>query len=113
MSTIIDIKKAYYASHWYENEHGHRCKNKPAVPTVCGSLIQSPHEYSYPPNHDFPLETIEEKAKRLGMIDTWMPVVEFTFGSRQIVTYKGKKAITLWLAWNKRVFNSSKAKKKE
>jgi hypothetical protein len=52
-----------------------------------------------------------EEASRKRLLDTWIPCVTFQVTANHRLTYTGDKAMSLWKAWNERVFNK-KGKKK-
>lgn len=117
MKTTIDIKKAHYCSFGYVNQEGSIRNREPILPTVNGIIIIVSNDYAYPLDHNFPKETMFERAARLDIVDRWTPIIIFTFTKYDTITIKGDRAIELYEVWNAFIFSkqnkNSKNKQKD
>jgi hypothetical protein len=98
----IDFNKVQWADYWYENQEGLRLRTKPTVLTVRGvSVLLLGKAASHP---DYPSETMEERARRLGIVDRWIPVCHLIFSANRNLTYKGEQAVKVWKQYNSHVY---------
>ena len=67
-------------------------KHKPTGPTVYGQEIEDGYAKAHPA---YPLETMLERATRLGIIDEWIPQLWVTIGKKRL-HYEGAKALELY-----------------
>ena len=63
-------------------------------------------------HHDYPLETALERARRLDIIDHWLPNLYIRMQGGVRLTFTGDRAISIWEAYKAREFNKSKQKDK-
>lgn len=99
---VVDIKKVQYASFYYKNQAGQKRTILSRYPTVYSVPIQEGELAAY--HTLYPGETLLERAKRLDIIDVWIPVVVLQFAANHSVTYTGKKAKDIWKAWQSYIF---------
>lgn len=94
----IDFNKVQWADYWYENQESLRLRVKPHVLTVRGIAIGLLGKAA--PHPDYPHETMEERARRLNLLDVWTPVLHLIFNANRNLTYKGEQATKLWKRYN-------------
>lgn len=99
--TVIDAKKIAYAAFFYRSGEYERYL-KPKNPTVHGCEID-PKEFAFF-HHDYPSETSLERAKRLMLIDTWIPVFKMILNNGHTLEFTGKKAISMKDKFNSQQF---------
>jgi len=102
---IINFKLVQYASMHYENQFGEMIRNKPKGRTIYGGLKVVDDSEAIPYYMDYPNETQLERARRLGIIDQWRPIVVFTYSSNKTVCFTGEKAKSMWEGWSKYIFD--------
>ena len=109
---IFDITKVSYCSLVYINQSGSIRSHKPTKPSVYGEELEKPNDYAryY---HDFPSETLIERATRLGVLDVWEPTLTLQFSNTHCLTFKGAKALSLWETWCGYIFSRNKTTKKK
>ena len=102
MSRIVaDLAKVQWARYYYVNQHGdvtdyfkrysvHGCTYKPDIIALGVGI------------------TMDELAVLKGIKDVWTPHVDLTFSSNHRLTFKGKRAKSIWKEWNRRQFNKKK-----
>ena len=101
--TVLDLAKVQHGTLVYVNQYGHERSVKPAFPTSFNTAFD-PSAYALP-HHDYPRETMMERAIRLDTLDKWVPIVRFQLTANHIIAYSGAKALSLWAAWRERIFN--------
>ncbi len=103
---IVDLRKVQWAKLFWVNQTG-QCRDKrPNVRTVNGEAFD---ESAYALLHiQYPCETMLERALRLDLIDVWTPVLRMQLSANHTLEYTGKKALSLWKAWNARIFSKRK-----
>lgn len=108
-TTTVDLRKVSHATFFFETADGQcRAKHRPKVTTVHGRVIQD-DEPAFPlATH--PGETAGQRARRLGLVDRWIPVIVLRVSSADKLRFTGERAENLWAAWNARVFGSSSGK---
>ena len=98
----IDFNKIQWADYWYENQEGLRLRTKPSGVTVRGiSVLLLGRAAAHP---DYPGETMEERARRLGIVDRWMPICHLIINANKNLTYGGREAIKIWKQYNAHVY---------
>lgn len=101
--TILDLNKVQHASFWYVNQEGNIVGKCPPTGTVRGRLISIFEIAPYHP--EYPGELMLQRAVRLGIIDNWQPVCSFQLTANHSIVYTGPKAVSMWKAWNEKIFN--------
>jgi len=96
---VCDLNKVQWARFFYRNQYGNIVNVKPTKPTV-RALEFDPDEM-----HINGIETLISNAKRFNLLDHWTPEVKFQLTANHSLTYTGKKAVSLWKEWNRRMFN--------
>lgn len=96
------MRKVAYAQFCYINQEGSIRLQKPTFVTVRNEGLVEDRYARYHP--DYPEETLEERAKRLDIIDVWKPFLRMQFANTHCLEYTGKKALQLWEAWNAYIF---------
>lgn len=107
----IDLKKVSYAKFYWRNQLGIESRTKPTKPTVNG-ITFNPRGIAIPLIHEYPSETMMERAKRMNWLDVWTPHIELQFSNTHRLFFRGKKAMSYQQAYRARVFNSTKKKDK-
>lgn len=101
---VFDINKVAYAWLYWRNQHGETLRYMPTVHTAHCSEIPV-NAYAYPMLNEYPKETAFERAKRLGVLDVWHPVVKLRMSAADVLEFSGDKARSIWSAWNEKQFN--------
>lgn len=102
---VVDLNKVQFGSVHYVNQYGDIKQKKPDYPTVYGKEVV----YEYAAYHpDFPGETMLQRAVRLDILDKWTPICIFQLSANHTLTYTGEKAISMWKAFNIKIFKKNK-----
>lgn len=107
--TILDLSKVQHGTFFYRSQQGDMRRTKPKMPTVNGSFFDIKAKVMRA-STCLPDETMLQMAVRKHMLDVWTPVVTFTLTANHNIEYYGDKAVTMWKAWNERIFNKKKGK---
>lgn len=103
---VVNLSKVSYACLIWTNQHNNLFRNsKPKSPTVNGSTVNNDYA-SY--HHSYPNETLIERARRLDILDRWEPVLKLQLSNSHRLTYRGKKALSLWNAWKAKIYGKKK-----
>lgn len=106
---ILDFGKVAYVASWWENQDGTSVmKEKPTKITVRGESLVDGYAFSH---QSFPLETVEERARRLGIIDTWTFHIRFQLSNSHRICYRGKKAERMHAAYRSYLFSKGQQRK--
>lgn len=100
--TVVDLRKVGYAILYWRSGEYHRAL-KPNVPTVRGIELQEEKALNHP---DFPDETVIERAKRLELLDKWVPVFHCVLNNGHTLEFTGKKALALANKYNSMIFKT-------
>lgn len=100
---VFDINKVAYAWRYWRNQHNETMRCKPTVHTLHCSEIPV-NVYAYPLLHEYPKETMFERAKRMGVLDRWHMVVRLRMSAADVLEYSGDKAESIWKAWCEKQF---------
>lgn len=105
---IVDINKCQHATLYYQNQWEQRLLKLPKTITVRANTIGE-HDKCYT-SVDGVMVLINalQLAKELKLIDVWIPHCKFQLTANHSITYTGDKALSLWKAWQAKIF-----KKKE
>lgn len=103
--TILDLNKVQHASFWYVNQYGQikTPQIKPCPFSIRMTPVSDLELAMYHP--DYPNETELQREIRLGLMDIWTPVVSFQLTANHNIVYTGPKAVSMWKAWNEKIFN--------
>lgn len=104
---VIDYSKIVYAAYFHRNQTSTLTRRvKPRKPTINGvalNMLATARPYF----HDYPHETVLERARRLDAVDTWIPVC--VLGTvRQKFRFEGEEAIKQWKAYKSFKFGKRK-----
>ncbi len=113
---VLDLNKCQYAwRSWVTACGNYKRAEKPTGPTVHGQEfdVQSVAFPYIPSSFFLNDETMLERAKRVGILDTWIPCVTFQLTANHRLTYTGDKAEAMWKAWCERIFYKGKQSKKK
>jgi len=113
--TVFDMSKVSYARLFYRAvcidnyacAKGIELEVKPDYPTVCGDRIQPDKFYD-----SITGETELQAARRLGVLDYWMPVWKCVLNNGHTLEFKMGRATELDKAWRAYVFGKTKRKTK-
>lgn len=102
---VIDLNKAIYARHYYENQHGQTRRLKPNGPSAFGEVF-NPEEFCRPVQgrKETYAETMLDAAKRKGIVDIWRPITRVQFANNHAVEFTDEKAQSIWKKWNEKIF---------
>lgn len=108
----IDVTTILRAHFYYRNSENncHR-ETLPEHPTIHGTEMPDMDKEPAPFNHDYPGETLLEKARRLDLLDTWTPVLlcrRKTKHSYETVTFEGELAEKMWSGYRAWRFGKTK-----
>lgn len=107
---IIALDKVILAQLVWRNQYNTITFNhKPCSPTVNGCKVNEEYAMYH---HDYPFETTFERAKRLDLIDRFVPV--FIAKAQGGIRYEvlGQRALNLWDAWKAIQFNKHNDKRR-
>jgi hypothetical protein len=97
-SIVVDLNKVQFASFYYRNQYGNVRKLKPRKMTVHGALV-SPFD-----THVTEKIPMTKYAEKYQLVDVWMPVLRLQLTANHSLKYTGKKAISIWKEWQRRIF---------
>ena len=100
---VVDIRKACDARLLWRNQEGSLRERKPKVTTIGGHELTSETIYGS-------IESQRQRASRLNLGDRWTPVLTIRMSKYHIVRFSGARALSLWKAWNERIFGQKKGK---
>jgi len=105
--TVVDLRKIAYANFYYRNQHSNAfTRTLPKRPSANGSQFNA---NDYAASHpSFPPETLLERAKRLDILDKWLPVCKLQLSNGHTLEYTGDKAKSIWKKWTEMQFNKRK-----
>lgn len=107
--TYFCFSKVAFIHLFWQTENGtHQRPSKPKTLTVHGDAIHSDELAPYIPGYE--LETILERARRLDIVDKWIPWIRINFTANRTLQFSGDKAVSIWKAWSKRIFAKKKNK---
>lgn len=99
---VVDLNKVQYAWYGYRNQHNQKIPVKPISHTVNGLT------FTCDDMHISGICSMLEYAKQNNLLDVWEPYVEFQIQANHRLTYTGDKAVSMWKAWNEKIFNKKK-----
>ena len=95
---VVDLNKCQFARFFYRNQFGQTKDTLPEKPTTRGCSFD-PDEHIY--GSEVTLITF---AQQHGLLDKWVPEVLFQLSSNHSLAYTGKKAVSLYGEWCRRIF---------
>lgn len=108
-TTTVDLRKVSYATFFFETADGQcRAKRRPKGMTVHGHTVEEDAPALHLASH--PGETVGQRARRLALVDRWVPVIVLRVSSADKLRFTGERAEKLWDAWNARVFGPQGSK---
>lgn len=103
---VVDLNKCQHAAFWYVNQYGQVVDTISPNKSVRLDWVFDFTLAFYHP--DYPGETTLARAKRLNLLDIWIPVCQFQLTANHSLTYTGDKAVSMWKAWREKIFNKNK-----
>ncbi len=104
---VFDINKVTYAWLYWRNQHGETLRYKPTIHTA--HCVELPIAiYAYPALNEYPCETAFERAKHLGILDVWQPVIKLRMSAADVLEFSGDKAMSIWRTWNSMQFKNTR-----
>lgn len=100
---VVDLNKVAYAVFFWRNQHSETNRLKPRHPTAHCSRVYE-EDYAWPYSMEYPAETAIERARRLEVLDKWIPVVRLRLACADVVEFTGKKAVEVWKAWKYKIY---------
>jgi hypothetical protein len=91
---VINFSKVQWADYWYEQQDGITSRVMPRMITVRGIEVASMGVAAS--HHDYPHETMYERAARLGIVDIWTPVCSLIINANKSLHYRGEQATKIW-----------------
>lgn len=100
----VDLRKVQWATLHYVNQHGQKQRHKPVYGsyTVYGDFVNATDKVFGTS------ETMLDYAKRKGLLDVWTPVCTLHITANRKLRYVGNKALSMWAAWEARIFGGKK-----
>lgn len=108
---VTDLNKVQWASFFYKNQWGNYRLKKPKNLTVHNKEYDD-KDFAvdgFTDEGEFILKPALEVAKKLNVVDRWIPHCKLQLSSNHTITYAGERAISIWKTWQAKTF---KAKKK-
>lgn len=102
---VCNLNKVNYAQFFYRTKRGLTSPTLPKYPTANGTKLEGMFCKVSP--DDAP-ETAEQAARRLGILDVWIPVCVLQFSSTHAIEYTGSKAKSIWKEYCRRIFKKEK-----
>lgn len=101
---VLNLSKVTFGRFYYRNQWGQLTDVLPPkeIITVHGVKFAA-NESMYGST-----ERAIDAAKRLGMLDVWIPEVKFQLTANHQIVYTGDKAKSLWKEYCRRIFNKKK-----
>ncbi len=99
---IVDINKCQWARFFYRNQYGQTSNIKPHWHTVRNEIFTVNELALHHPLYAG--ETMLERAKRLKLVDRWVPEIIFKLTAHECITYTGQKAVDMDKAWKAKIF---------
>lgn len=99
----INFDKVQWADYWYVNQCGETKRCKPTEPTVHGIPVGN---RMAPWHHQYPFETMLERATRLGILDKWTPRCRLVISANRELTYTGLQAAKMWQRYNNYIYKT-------
>lgn len=107
-NAVFDMNKVQYARFFYRNQWGDTRVKKPKYSTY--GVEFNPSELAFVNTSNDKKMTLLEKAKQLGILDVWTPVIRLQFAANHSLIYIGAKALSIRDAWNAKQFKPKKDK---
>ena len=98
---VCNLNKVNYARYFYRSQFGQERPTLPKYPTAHGTKLEGNFAKVSP---DDPIETAEEAARRLRVLDIWTPICVLQFSSTHAIEYSGAKAKSIWKEYCRRIF---------
>lgn len=95
---VVDLNKVQEGWFYYRNQYGQTSCLKPKF-SVHG-VKHNPEEL-----HVFYKQlTLKQYADQQKLTDVWTPEVKFRLSANHDRVFTGKKAVTMWKEWNRKIF---------
>lgn len=107
--TELDINVIAYGNCYWRNQHSQHNRLKPTRPTAYLSEFNPSDYAAY--HHDYPKETLIERARRLDILDKWLFVAKFQLNNSHTIEFTGDKARDMWAMWKAKLYNKKRNKK--
>lgn len=104
---VVDLNKVQFARFYYRNQYGQVRDNLSNSFSVRGESISPVELALFHP--DYPGESVLARAFRLRLVDIWQSELLLKLSANHCLIYTGEKAISLWKAWNKKIFSKQKS----
>lgn len=107
--TIIDLKKVAYARYFYREVRTKIERTiKPTKHSVNGQMFEDTDLAMT--HNNYPNETMLSRAKRMCILDVWMPVWKAIMCNGHEIEFTWRKAHEMDKAWRAYIFNKKKGK---
>ena len=107
---VVDLNKVAYAVFFWRNQHSEANRLRPKHPTAhCSRIYED--DYAWPYSLEYPAETAIERARRLDVLDHWIPVVRLRLACADVIEFTGKKAKSVWKEWNYKIYGKHTQRK--
>jgi hypothetical protein len=112
MSFLLDFHKVIWAKLYYKNQEGSKTPHLSSSPTVHGEFIVNPDEDALPRDLAYPGETRLERARRLDLLDVWIPRCEMLIYCRELIVWERQRALDMYKAYCIFLMSNNKNKRK-
>lgn len=105
---VLDLNKVQFAFYYWVNQYGNYMYHEPNDNSIYvqGTFVNGHEIAAYHPS--YPGETMLERAKRLDIIDAWVPTCLMQLTANHSVIFTGKKATTMWKMWCAKIIKRKK-----
>lgn len=108
MKTVFDWRKVSYVRFWWEDEEGNRRDKQPKGPTLHGRDVD-PQERLHPRPGETQGPLLVEFARERKALGHWTAKAKLQMSGSHALRFSGEKAVSLWSAWNARIFGGKHA----
>ncbi len=105
---VCDLNKAQWIFKHWRNQYGNVKSILPTCDTVRGEELKSGELALYHP--DYPVESMVQRGRRLGLLDVWTLEVWVKFNSTGYLVYTGDKGQRILDVWNAKIYGKQKRK---
>lgn len=104
---VVNLSHVQHGRLVYVNQYGQALNFEPDFSTVRGDSISHNTLLAFP-HPMYPGETELERAKRLNLLDVWVPHLYLKLAANSYLIYSGSKALSLWRAWKAKNYGGKK-----
>jgi len=105
---VLDITKVQWASFYWKNQWGDNREKNPKTVTVHNSPVGEHENALVYDGTKMVIVNAIALANEYKIKDVWTPYCKFQLSSNHTITYSGEKALSLWKAWQTKIFKPKK-----